>query len=138
MLILLYGAMTVSWPYGVFQGLFCAYFYTVFGRTVDFLTFFEIFLIFLLTAYRIVVIRYFVTIMMYQGKDKKMKVKRRVVVVADVVCDEDFDTTELMLAQDMNLHYPASQDLVGHSEQFVVADYLFQQESVLIDEIIQD
>ena len=69
-----------------------------------------------------------------------MKVKKRVVVVADVVCDEDFDTTELMLAEDLNLHSILADeppDLVSRSEDWEVVDYLYQQESVLSYEVVQ-
>lgn len=31
-----------------------------------------------------------------------MRVKKRLVVVADILCDEEFDTTELLLCEDMN------------------------------------
>jgi len=62
----------------------------------------------------------------------KMKVMKRIVIVADIRCDEDFDCNELLIAQDITPN-DIRMTLVGcgKNDEWEIVDYLFQQDVIL-------
>lgn len=58
-----------------------------------------------------------------------MILKKRIVIVADIICDEDFDCNQLLIAQDISpddIH----QTIVGRGvdNEWEILDYIFQSE----------
>lgn len=72
---------------------------------------------------------------------KKMKVKKRIVIVADIVCDEAFDCNELLIAQDIGndivIDSPSVYVGRGEDDEWEVFDYVFQSDATLSDEVLQ-
>lgn len=74
-----------------------------------------------------------------------MKVKKRLIVVADIICEEDFDTTDLLLCEDLSRNSICLDDPVvlvpegtaetGH--QWEIEDYVICEEVTLSDEVEQ-
>lgn len=69
----------------------------------------------------------------------KWNVKKRIVIVADIICDEDFDCNQLLIAQDIGsntvLETPPVYVGRGEDDEWEVLDYVFQSDVVLSDEI---
>jgi len=65
----------------------------------------------------------------------KMKVMKRIVIVADIRCDEDFDCNELLIAQDIGndvcMDSPSMYVGRGEDDEWEIVDYLFQQDVIL-------
>jgi len=68
-----------------------------------------------------------------------MKLKKRIMIVADIICDEDFDCNELLIAQDIGndvvLESPPLYVGRGEDGEWEVLDYIFQNDVVLSDEV---
>jgi len=67
-----------------------------------------------------------------------MKVKKRIMIVADIVCDEDFDCNELLIAQDISVDlpdYPREYAGCGKDDEWEVVKYVFQDDVELYDEV---
>lgn len=67
-----------------------------------------------------------------------MKLKKRIVIVADIICDEDFDCNELLIAQDVSIgfpDYPRAYVGRGEDDEWKVLNYAFQESVVLSDEV---
>lgn len=68
-----------------------------------------------------------------------MKLKKRIVIVADIICDEDFDCNELLIAQDIGnmsmLDSPRVYVGRGEDDEWEVFDYIFQNDIILSDEV---
>ena len=69
-----------------------------------------------------------------------MKLKKRIVIVADIICDEDFDCNELLIAQDIGddvvLETPPLYVGRGENGEWEVIDYIFQNDVILSDEVM--
>lgn len=69
-----------------------------------------------------------------------MKLKKRIVIIADIICDEDFDCNELLIAQDIgdriNLDSPTIYVGRGEDGEWEVLDYVFQDDVTLSDEVV--
>lgn len=67
-----------------------------------------------------------------------MTVKKRIVIVADILCDEDFDCNELLIAQDIGndviIDSPSVYVGRGEDDGWKVLDYVFQDDVTLSDE----
>jgi len=57
-----------------------------------------------------------------------MKVRKRVTVIANVICDEDYDTTELYLCQNLTIseHSDVPDVFVGKTQRCEIEDYVYQ------------
>ena len=67
-----------------------------------------------------------------------MIVKKRITIIADILCDEDFDCDELLIAQDISdkfLNSPSVYVGRGGDNEWEVLDYIFQDDVVLSDEV---
>lgn len=69
-----------------------------------------------------------------------MMLKKRIVIVADIICDEDFDCNELLIAQDigdkcLRLNSPSVYVGRGIDDEWEVLDYIFQDDVTLSDEV---
>jgi len=66
-----------------------------------------------------------------------MKLKKRIVIVADIICDEDFDCNELLIAQDITAHQLGGSVYIGRGEdgEWEVLDYIYQDDITLSDEV---
>jgi len=64
-----------------------------------------------------------------------MKLKKRITIVADIICDEDFDCNELLIAQDIGddivLETPPLYVGRGEDGEWEVLDYIFQDDITL-------
>lgn len=66
-----------------------------------------------------------------------MKLKKRIIIVADIICDEDFDCNELLIAQDIGIDlpdYPSEYVGRGEDDEWEVLNYIFQNDVTLSDE----
>ena len=68
-----------------------------------------------------------------------MKLKKRIVIVADIICNEDFDCNELLIAQDIGndvvLETPPLYVGRGEDGEWEVVDYVLQTDVTLSDEV---
>ena len=66
-----------------------------------------------------------------------MKIKKRITIVADIICGEDFDCNELLIAQDIAAHQLSESVYVGIGidGEWEVIDYLFQEDITLSDRV---
>jgi len=68
-----------------------------------------------------------------------MKVKKRIIIVADIICDEDFDCNELLIVQDIGndtvLETPPLYVGRGENDEWEVVRYIFQNNITLSDEV---
>lgn len=68
-----------------------------------------------------------------------MKVMKRMVIVVDIRCDEDFDCNELLIAQDIGndvvIDTPPIYVGCGEDGEWEIVDYVFQGDVTLSEEI---
>lgn len=64
-----------------------------------------------------------------------MKIKKRIIIMADILVDEDFDTDYLCICEDVgNIDSDSPFAFVGESENFEILDYISQEAIELKDE----
>lgn len=70
----------------------------------------------------------------------EMIVKKHIIIVADIICDEDFDCNQLLIAQDIGddvvLETPPLYVGRGEDGEWEVARYIFQDDVTLSDEVV--
>jgi len=63
----------------------------------------------------------------------KMKIKKRMTIIVDVLVDEDFDTNYLCICEQQETGFGNPDLFLGRSENFEVLDYIKQTETELED-----